>query len=112
MAGSLLTALDAAWHYSLILLPSICQVMVAVDASTLALRVRCAPLPLAGISENPAYLPRNLTRPKILKTPGVVIEPLRYNKALERSAASVPANNAKRKSVAVVSNGMRKQSKR
>ena len=59
----------------------------------------------------PACL-RNLTRPKILKTPGVVIEPLRYNKALERDAASLPANNANRKSIAVISNGMRKQSKR
>jgi len=54
---------------------------------------------------------RNLTRPKILKTPGVVIEPLKYNKASEKDAASIPGNNAKRKRIAVVSNGMRKPSK-
>ena len=54
---------------------------------------------------------RNMTRPKILKTPGVVIEPLKYNKAADRDADRQPANNARRKSMAVVSNGMRKQSK-
>lgn len=55
---------------------------------------------------------RNLTRPKILKTPGVIIEPQKYNKASAREAASMPGHNAKRKSIAVVSNGMRKQSKK
>ena len=69
------------------------------------------PLGCLMLSSLPACF-RNLTRPKILKTPGVVIEPLRYNKALERDAASLPANNANRKSIAVVSNGMRKHSKR
>ncbi|BDA46715.1 probable U3 small nucleolar RNA-associated protein 14 homolog A [Coccomyxa sp. Obi] len=55
---------------------------------------------------------RDMTRPKILKTPGVVIAPLKYSKGVEKEAASQPSNNAKRKSIAVVSNGRRKQSKR
>ena len=55
---------------------------------------------------------RDLTRPKILKTPGAVIQPLRYSKAVAREAAAQPADNAKRRSVAVVSNGMRKKSKK
>lgn len=53
-----------------------------------------------------------MTRPKILKTPGVVIAPLNYSKGVEKEAASQPSNNAKRKSIAIVSDGRRKQSKR
>jgi len=55
---------------------------------------------------------RDMTRPKILKTPGVVIKPLKYSKGMEQEAASQPKNNAKRKSITVVSNGRRKQSKK
>ena len=55
---------------------------------------------------------RDMTRPKILKTPGVVIKPLKYSKGVEKEAASQPTNNAKRKSIAVVSNGQRKHSKK
>lgn len=55
---------------------------------------------------------RDMTRPRIIKTAGVVIQPLKYSKGVEKEASSQPANNAKRKRVAVVSNGMRKQSKK
>lgn len=60
----------------------------------------------------PCLYCRDLTRPKILKTPGVVIQPLKYSKGVEKEAAGMPADNAKRKSISVVSNGMRKKSKR
>ena len=60
----------------------------------------------------PATYCRDLTRPKILKTPGVVIQPLKYSKGVDKEAANMPADNAKRKSIAVVSNGMRKKSRR
>ena len=53
-----------------------------------------------------------MTRPSILKTPGVVIKPLKYSKVVEKEVASQPSNNAKRKSIAVVSNGQRKHSKK
>jgi hypothetical protein len=53
-----------------------------------------------------------MTRPSILKTPGVVIKPLKYSKGVEKEVASQPSNNAKRKSIAVVSNGQRKHSKK
>lgn len=52
---------------------------------------------------------RELTRPAIIKRDGVMIQPLRYSKSL--ADQKLPANNAQRKTVAVVSGGMPKKSK-
>ena len=53
---------------------------------------------------------RELTRPAIIKRDGVMIQPLKYSKPL--ADQKLPANNAERKKVAVVSGGMPKKSKR
>lgn len=53
---------------------------------------------------------RDLTRPAVLTTPGVIIEPVRFSKPLAADMESRP-KVAKRKKVAVLSGGMPKKSK-
>ncbi|KAL4441441.1 hypothetical protein ABPG77_001945 [Micractinium sp. CCAP 211/92] len=54
---------------------------------------------------------RNLTRPAVLKDPGVIIEPIRFSKAMAEHDEQMP-KSAKRAAVTTVAGGMPKKSKK
>jgi hypothetical protein len=64
-----------------------------------------------GKQYNPDASFRDLTRPSVLKTTGVVINPIRYSKPLAKHASEVVGSNTRSK-VLTVSGGVMKRPKR
>lgn len=65
---------------------------------------------VGGLDPDTWLLCRNMTRPAILKTPGLIIEPIRYSKPLTE-AATKGNTGGKKRSVNHVAGGKNKPGK-